>query len=131
LTGFCVFATIKTLKMANLLFNIISGVLGLYLAAKFVPGVYFSGKIQTLLMAGVLIGLANFFLKPLLKTIALPLRIITLGLFSLLINMFIIWLAADVLFPKELEISGLIALFWTTAIIWAISFFFGLNRSKK
>jgi uncharacterized membrane protein YvlD (DUF360 family) len=54
-----------------------------------------------------------------------------LGLFSLIINMLLVWLVADVLFPQDIEIQGLLPLFWTTLIIWILNFFFGLNSKKK
>jgi len=51
-------------------------------------------------------------------------------LFSLIINMFLVWLI-DIIFPKEIEIRGLIPLFWTTAIIWILNFFFGILPSQR
>lgn len=117
--------------IGKLLFHIISGILGLYLAARFIDGIEFSGKIKILIIAGIILGLVNFFVRPVLKIITLPLTILTLGLFGLVINMLIVWLVADVLFPKEIEIRGLIPLFWTTLIILALNFFFGLYSSKK
>lgn len=117
--------------MARLLFHIISGILGLYLATRFVHGVEFSGPIKTLIIAGVIMGLVNFLVKPILKKITLPLRILTLGLFSLIINMLLVWIVADILFPKEIEIRGILPLFWTTLLIWALDFFFGLTSAKR
>jgi len=117
--------------LGKLLFHIVSGVLGLFLAAKFIKGVEFTGTVKTLLIAGAILGIANLIIRPVLNSIALPLRIITFGLFSLLINMFLVWLVADVLFPGEIEISGLIPLFWTTLIVWGLNFFFGLVSSGK
>ena len=116
--------------MGKLLFHIVSGILGLFLAARFVPRVEFTGSIRMLLIIGAILGLINFFLKPILKAISLPLRILTFGLFSLVINMGMIWLV-EILFPKDLEITGLLPLFWTTLIIWALNFIFGLYTPKK
>jgi len=116
--------------IGKLLFHIISGALGLFLAAKFIPGVEFYGTFAMLLIIGTTLGIINFFIKPVLKAISLPIRILTFGLFSLVINMGLVWLI-EILFPKELEITGLLPLFWTTLIIWALNFFFGLYSSKK
>jgi putative membrane protein len=115
--------------IGKLLFHIISGVLGIFLAAKFVPGVEFYGSFLMLLIVGTAIGLVNFFIKPFLKIISLPIRILTLGIFSLIINMAMIWLV-EIVFPKELEITGLIPLFWTTLIVGALNLFFGLNKKS-
>ena len=117
--------------MSKLIFQIIAGILGLWLATKFVPGVEFSGSLQALCLAGLVLGLINFFIKPILKLITLPIRILTLGLFSLVINIAIVWLVADVLFPGDLEIHGLLPLFFTTLIIWLVSLFLGLYNPRR
>ena len=106
--------------MWTLFLQIVAGILGIFLAQRYVPGVEFTGNWQTLVLAGVILGLINFFIKPILKIITLPLRIITLGLFGLVINMFLVWLV-DIFFP-ELIIEGIIPLFWTSLIIWALAF---------
>ena len=121
--------------IGKLLLHIVSGILGLFLAAKFVPKVEFYGTWGMLLIIGSILGIVNFFIKPILKTIALPLRILTLGLFSLVINMSLIWLI-EILFPRDLEITGLLPLFWTTVIIWALNLILkvckvrGTNQNK-
>ena len=116
--------------MGKLLFHIISGVLGIFLAAKFVPGVEFSGDYKMLLIVGAVLGLINFFIKPILKAISLPIRILTLGIFTFIINMALVWFL-EILFPKELEITGLWPLFLTTIIVSVLNFFFGLYDPKK
>lgn len=115
--------------MRNLILQIIAGVLSLWLAAKFVPGVQFIGAIQYLIIAGSILGIANFFLKPALNAITLPLRIITLGISGLIINMLMVWII-DIVFP-ELIIKGIVPLFWTTALIWLVTFFLGLSKQKN
>jgi len=126
--------------MNSLILQIIAGILGIFLATKFVPGVSleilpgqsslfgieFTASWQILLLIGFALGLINFFIKPVLKMITLPLRILTFGLFSLVINMGIIW-AVDILFP-ELVISGIIPLFWTTVIVLGVSLLLGLVK---
>jgi len=106
--------------MIKLAFQLIAGVASLWLADKFVPGVEITGGIQSLLLVGAVLGLLNFFIQPLLKAITFPLRILTLGLFSIIINMVIVWVA-DILFP-ELIITGLVPLFWTTIIFTILNF---------
>jgi len=115
--------------MFNLIWNLIGGVLSIYLAVRFIPGVEFTGDIKYLVFAGIFLGLINFFIKPILKIITLPLRILTLGLISLIINMLIIW-AVDIFFP-ELDIKGIVPLFWTTLLVWGVGFLLGLSKPKK
>jgi len=106
--------------MINLALQLVAGVASLWLADKFVPGVEINGGIQFLLIIGAVLGLINFFVKPPLRTITLPLRILTLGLFGLVINMVLVW-AADIIFP-ELILLGLAPLFWTTVIFTILNF---------
>lgn len=114
--------------MDRLISQIILGILGLWMATIFVPEVEFKGAVPLFLLAGAILGLLNFFIKPLLKKITLPFRILTLGLFGFLINMFIVWLI-DIIFP-ELIIPGIISLFWTTILIWALNFIISLLFPK-
>ncbi|MFQ6050025.1 MAG: phage holin family protein, partial [Candidatus Paceibacterales bacterium] len=79
-----------------------------------------------LILVGAILGLINFFIKPILDKITLPLKILTLGVFSLIINMAIIWFV-DIFF-RELQVSGLLALFFSTIIVWGISFLLGLKK---
>jgi putative membrane protein len=109
-----------TSKFRKLILQIIAGIFGIWLATQFVtPGVTFTGTPKTLLLMGLILGLLNFFIKPILNLITLPLRVLTLGLFSIVVNMAIVWIV-DVLFV-DLQIAGLIPLFWTTIIVWILS----------
>lgn len=59
--------------------------LGIWVAAKLVGGLQVVGWQSTLIVAAIL-GLLNVFLKPAISLISLPLTILTLGLFSIVIN---------------------------------------------
>lgn len=109
----------------KIILHIISGVIGFWLADRYIPGVDFTGSFEVLLSIGLVFGLLNFFIKPILNALTLPLRILTLGLFGIIINMAIIWLM-DILF-QELVVIGLTALFWTAVITGIL----GLIVSRK
>lgn len=68
---------------------ILSGV-AVYLVAYLLPGVHVGDYIDALVVA-LVISLLNIFLRPLLIFLTIPATIITLGLFLLVINAFIIW----------------------------------------
>ncbi|MBU4351163.1 phage holin family protein [Candidatus Parcubacteria bacterium] len=106
--------------MWNLVLRIAGSSLGLWLANEFVAGARVNGNWKTYLLIGAVLGVINFFIKPILDTLALPLKILTLGLFSLIINMVLVWLV-DIAFV-ELVIIGLAPLFWTTALVWLANF---------
>lgn len=113
----------------RLLVQILTNALAIFLAAYFIPGIVFTGNIFNLLIAGFILGLINFFVKPLLKFITAPLLILTLGLFTLVINMALLWLL-EYLVP-ELAIAGLWAYFWGSVIISIVNIFIGATVKKK
>jgi len=119
--------------MKRFLGYVIVGFLGLYLATLFVPGVEVKGDfgegIKILFFAGVVLGLVNFFLKPIVDLITFPLRLLTFGLFSLVVNMGMVWIV-DILFSK-LIIPGLGGLFWTGLIVWILSLFLVRKRRPR
>jgi len=61
------------------------GVLGLLVIAEFVPGIDLEG-VYTAIIAVFILGLLNAFVRPILFILTLPITIITLGLFSFVIN---------------------------------------------
>jgi putative membrane protein len=108
----------------KLIINVISSVIGLFLVIKFVPGVSFEGSLWLIVLFGSILGLVNSFIKPALKILTLPLNIITLGLFGLVLNLFLVWLIIDVL--STIELTGLTPLIFTTLILWVIHLIIGL-----
>ena len=130
--------------MKRLLSQIIAAILGLWLATLFVPGVIIrayptsnffgfalTAQWEIILVLGIVLGLLNYFLKPLLKTLSLPLEIITLGLFTIVINMALIWLL-DLMFD-ELYVPFFLPLLYTALIIWGLNIVVGffIARNKK
>lgn len=58
----------------------------LFVAAWLVPGIRHDGSLLNLLIVALLFGLVNSLLRPLLTLLTCPLILLTLGLFSLVIN---------------------------------------------
>jgi len=107
--------------MKRFLFQIFAGILAIYLSAEFIPGIVFSGQIKTLMLIGLAIGILNYFIKPILKIFFFPLRLLTLGLFGLVINIGVTWLIAYVLFPINIQLNELFNLLELTLVIWIMS----------
>lgn len=114
--------------MMRLIIRILANSLAIYLAAYFIPDVTVSGSggWKIFLICGLVLSLINIIIKPILKLISLPLIIITLGFFSLVINILTIWLLTK--FVPQLSIAGLVALILTTILVsivnWIVSFLF-------
>ena len=103
----------------RLLFHILAGIGGLWVATEFIPNVEFTGSWQLLLIIGAILGIMNAIAKPILNLLTLPIRILTLGLSSFLISILLV-LAVDLVFA-ELDIIGFVPLFSTTIAIWGLS----------
>lgn len=71
--------------------------------------------VQSLIVAGLILALLNAIIRPILKLLSLPLLIITFGLFHIVINLVILYIA-DAYFA-ELAISGFRALFFGSILI--------------
>lgn len=80
----------------------------LMVVAYFVPGIEVSGWYAAFIAALVL-ALINIFLKPLLILLTLPVNILTLGLFTLVINAILFLFAGSIV--RGFEVSGFFAAF--------------------
>jgi putative membrane protein len=91
--------------MRALLQVLLNGV-ALLLAAKLVPGISYHGGLGYLVLAGLVFGLINLIVKPLVTLLSLPVIVLTLGLFFLVINALMLYLADALL--SGLEVDGLV-----------------------
>ncbi|HEX6914919.1 MAG TPA: phage holin family protein [Chitinophagaceae bacterium] len=86
--------------------------LAVLVAAWLLPGVEINNTLTALIVA-LALGLLNTFVKPLLVLLTIPITVLTLGLFLLVINVFI------VLFVDEL-VSGFTINSWLTALFFSL-----------
>lgn len=82
----------------------ILGILGVLLPRiQLTPGLTLREQIRVFLLGGLILGLANSIIKPLLKLFSLPLIILTAGLFLIVINMVILgivtWIVPEIMIP--------------------------------
>lgn len=77
--------------MTRYLINLIISGVAVYLLAVLLPGVHVDDYIDALGVA-LVISLLNIFVRPVLVFLTIPATIVTLGLFLIVINAFIIWL---------------------------------------
>lgn len=68
--------------------------IALYLAVLIVPGIDLRSTLVSILWLALIFGLINALFRPLLKFLTCPLIILTLGLFTLVINTFLFWLTS-------------------------------------
>ena len=70
--------------------------LGLFLASSLIPGVQIAGT-GNFILAAVLLGLVNAFVRPIAFLLTLPLTIVTLGFFMFVLNAAMFGLVAALL----------------------------------
>ena len=90
--------------MAGIIVRTLIGMLGLLLASALIPGVQIEG-VGTYILAALLLGLVNAFVRPIAFLLTLPLTIITLGLFLLVLNAAMFGLVAAML--DKFTVAGL------------------------
>jgi putative membrane protein len=93
--------------------------LGLWIAALLVPGVAYDG-IGVILFAGLLLGVVNALVRPVVVILTLPITLVTLGLFLLVVNAAMIGLVAWLLrgFTVDGLVPGVLAAIVTGVVSW-------------
>ncbi len=98
----------------------------LFAAAWLVPGITVDGAGGWTVYAimAIILGLVNAILRPLLKLLTCPLIILTLGLFTLVINAFTLWLSSWIAvnwFHVGFYVDGFWAAFWGGLVVSIVS----------
>lgn len=115
--------------LLKIAFLVISNALAIYVAARFVPGISLEITLPNLLKTGALLGLVNSVLRPVAKILSFPLIILTLGLFTAIINVAMLLLVAKVF--DFFTIESLWAGLWGTFIISLVNYFISLLTNNN
>jgi len=106
---------------------LINGV-ALYVAAELVRGIDVKGGWLALAIMALIFGLVNALIRPILKLLTCPLIIVTLGLFTLVINALMLelasWLGRQ--FGLGFYVAGFWPAFWGALVISVVSFVLNL-----
>ena len=92
-----------------------------FVTTKIISGIIVD-PIWVALVVGACLTLFNMFIKPIIKVLTLPLNILTLGLFSLVINSVLFWYLGT--FIKGFEVSTLVAAFVGAIVVSVINWLF-------
>lgn len=90
----------------------------LLLITRYVPGISIASFYSALVVALVL-GLLNALVRPILIFLTLPISLLTLGLFTLVINALLFWFASTVV--KGFDVAGFAPAFWGSLIMWTVA----------
>lgn len=111
----------------NFILRILLTALAVVVLAKLLPGVHVASYVTAIIVALVL-AVLNFIVKPILILFTLPVTILTLGLFLLIINAIIIFLADA--FVSGFDVDGLfIAIIFSLLLSVFQSILFSLLKS--
>lgn len=99
---------------------------GIAVAAWLIPGIEIAGP-GTLILAAILLGLVNAFIRPFIVLLTLPLTVLTLGLFLIVINALMILLVAAFLDGFEVVNASAALLCWLVLVVvsWLAGSFIG------
>jgi putative membrane protein len=113
----------------NLFLKWLITALAILMSAHVIPGVTITGVWAALWLA-IFLGLINIILKPILILITLPINILTLGLFTFVINAFLILFSATVI--KGFAVSGfwqaMLFSFVLSLVSYILNKVFSINR---
>lgn len=100
--------------MTGFVLRAVLAALGLWLATYWVRGVRIDTA-ATLVLAGLLLGVINAIVRPIVVVLTLPLTLLTLGLFLLVVNALMLGLTAWLL--PGFHLSGFSAAFFAAIIV--------------
>ncbi len=111
--------------MAYLILRIMINAFSIAVAVKIVDGIVFAGEWWKMIIIGAVFGIVNALIKPLVTLFTIPLIILTLGLFTFIVNTLMLLLTESLSVPLKLglEIQGFWPAFKGALIISIVSMF--------
>lgn len=123
--------------MRNLLLRLVINAIALFAATQVgIPGLRFDGDWKTIVVVAFIFGLVNALIRPLLALLTCPLILLTLGLFTLVINALMLaltgWVAQQ--FNLGFTVDGFWAAFVGALVVslvsWALTLVTGEERER-
>jgi putative membrane protein len=122
------------LSYVDFLLRVLLNAVGLWVAVAIVHGVEVTattttGKVATYLVVGLIIGVINAFLRPIVTVLSCPLVLLTLGLFALVVNALMFWLSAAISDNAGIpfDVDGFRAAFWGALVVSLVSWVLSLG----
>jgi putative membrane protein len=105
--------------MIGLVGRFAGNVAAIWVAAQLLDGVSYGGDVGTLLLAALVLTVANWVVKPILTVLSLPLIILTLGIALFFVSLAMLALTAWVVGGFTIDSFG--AAVVATVIVWAVN----------
>lgn len=107
----------------KLIGSLIINIVALLVTAYLIPG-FVVANLTAAAVAAVVIGIINTFIKPILQLITLPITFMTLGIFSIVLNILLLWAAAYI--TPGFEINGIVTAILGSIVLSLTSSFLGM-----
>ena len=113
--------------MSYTLFKIMVNALSLVAAVRLVGGIDFTGQWWEMIVVGAVFGVVNTLIRPVVRFFAFPLIVLTLGLFTLVVNAALLGLTAEVSgwFGLGFRVAGFWPALWGAIIVSLASMVLG------
>jgi putative membrane protein len=108
--------------------RVLINTLAIYFAAAIVPGIALSG-VMAALGSGLVLGLVNAVVRPILIVMTLPFTLLTLGLFLFVLNGLCLWLTS--LLVKGFEVHGFWAAVFGSILVSIVSWLLTTTVSDR
>ena len=117
----------------GILWRILINAAALWAATKLIPGVSFDGSWTALLLVALVFGVLNVCIKPILMVLTFPFLLLTIGLFTFVLNALMLWLtsAASGALGLGFHVSGFFAAFFGALVVSIVSFMLSLFVSSE
>lgn len=106
--------------MPRFVLRLVATALAVLVASQLFGDLVHADQFEQALLFAFVLGILNAFLRPVLLFLTLPLTFLTLGLFTLVINALVFWVAA--LFPLGVTVSGFTGAFVGALTVSVVSF---------
>ena len=100
--------------------RLVINVFALLVVAYVVPG-FVLVDIWSAIVAAVIIGAVNTFVRPLVQLLALPITLATFGIFALIINVLLLWIVS--LIVPGFDIANFLTAFVASVLLTLVSWF--------
>jgi putative membrane protein len=97
----------------------IFNIAAIFVASVFIDGIDYADDFWILVVAGLVFGLVNTIVKPIVQLFAIPLIIFTLGIALFFINMLMLYITSWIVPGFSIDSFG--DAFWATIIIWIVN----------
>lgn len=107
-----------------ILWRLLINAAALWAATRVVPGISFDGDWRPLFAVALIFGVLNASLRPILAVLTLPLLVVTLGIFTFVLNALMLWLTGTIsaAFGVGFHVDGFGAAFLGSLVVSVVSF---------